>query len=160
MTAEPNPQGPVPWAALEDPAVERGWAARGYDGGFRLFYLPEWTALKDALRRGDPRAAEAAVVFLEVDPYVVFSGYEKEQIFVHLARMRLSEAHRERLRAFVLRRCAEKRYRRELRKLTVLARTLATPEFVAELRSLPRSAGPDAIAEEAFLLSVETRLVT
>jgi hypothetical protein len=150
----------VPWAVLEDPAVARGWQARGYEVGFRMFYLPEWTAFKDALRQGDPRAVEAAVVFLEADPYFVFSGYEKEQLFGYLARVRLSDAHAERLRAFVLTRCAEKRYRRELRKLGVLARAVATPEFVAKLRSLPRSDGPDVIAEEAFLQSVEAALAS
>src|SRR3954471_18409932 len=97
---------------------------------FRLFYTPRWNALISALRDRDQRAVEAAVTFLEADPYFCFSGYEKERLYGHLSHVPLSESHGARLCAFVLRRCREKRYRHEFRKLRVLARAVCTPELM------------------------------
>jgi hypothetical protein len=151
------------WGGLVDPAVVAGNARAAAAAGANraaaaALFSPEWEAAVDALRRGDADAVEPAVVFLEVDPFCLFSGYEKERLYGYLSHVSLTDDQADRLRRFVLRRCREKRYRHELRRLRVLARAIATPELMAELRALPRSAEPDGSAEEAFLRSVEQEL--
>ena len=148
------------WGDLTDPAVVAARAAVAGAAGARWpevakLLTPRWADAMAALKAGDASAIEPAIVFLEVDPYCLFSGYEKERLYGHLSHVTLSDHQADRLRAFVLRRCRERRYRHELRKLRVLARAIATPDFVRDLNDLPRSTvEPDRLAEERFLASV------
>ena len=144
-----------PWGDLCDPVTVADRAEVAAQGDWRALLTPEWNAAMDALAAGDPAAVEPAIVFLEVDPYSSATGYDKERLYGHLSHVELTSAQAERLRAFVLRRCREKRYRHELRKLRVLARAVATPAFLDALRAIPRSTDArDAATEEAFIASV------
>jgi hypothetical protein len=147
------------WGHLTDPAVVQERTQRVVRGewpfGAGSLLGPEWHEVVEALRPGDEQAVEPAIVFLEVDPYCAWSGFEKERLYRFLARAPLTEDDADRLRAFVLRRCAEKRYRREFRKLRALARAVATAEFLRDLRALPRSTDAgDHRAEDEFLDAV------
>src|SRR6185369_10152868 len=54
------------------------------------------------LDRGEPEAIEAALAFLERDPYFFRSGYARERVARRLARVELTPAQKVRVRAVVL----------------------------------------------------------
>ena len=54
------------------------------------------------LDRGEPEAIEAALTFLERDPYFFRSGYARERVARRLARVELTPAQKGRARALVL----------------------------------------------------------
>jgi hypothetical protein len=123
-----------------------------------------WTALVEvhdaiaeliaAVRAGDPDAIEPAVVVLEVDPMFFRSGYSKEKLMRALAQVPVGPGHAERLRTVVVRRCRARGPRHELRALRSLARAVATPGLVADLRALPPGPPGDREAEETFIAAV------
>jgi hypothetical protein len=55
---------------------------------------PLWVEVKAALRRGERTACEAALVFLEVDPWCFRSGYEKADLMKGVAHLELSAGER------------------------------------------------------------------
>ena len=59
-------------------------------------------AFMPGLAGGHVRFVEAAIAFLEADPWFFRSGYEKQNIIRHLKRAQLSAAQRERLARVVL----------------------------------------------------------
>jgi hypothetical protein len=59
-------------------------------------------AFMPALAKGHVRFVEAAIAFLEADPWFFRSGYEKQNLIRHLKRSRLTEVQRERLARVVL----------------------------------------------------------
>jgi hypothetical protein len=149
----------APWEHLTDPAVVQERAQRVVRGewpfGAGALLGPEWQEVIEALKAGDEEAIEPAIVFLEVDPYCLWTGFEKERLYGILARTQLGANDADRLRAFLLRRCAEKRCRHEFRKLRGLARALATADFLSALQALPRSTDDkDRRAEDQFLAAV------
>jgi len=107
-----------------------------------------------AVRAGDPGAIEPAVVVLEVDPMFHGSGYAKEKLMRALGQVPIGPGHAERLRAVVIRRCRVRGPRHELRALRSLARAVATPGLVTDLRALPPGPARDRPAEEAFIDAV------
>jgi len=66
----------------------RSFESLAYPGGFGPY---------DALAKGDQNAVEAAVTFLEADPWFFRSGYMKEYLWKHLKKYDLSVVHRGRL---------------------------------------------------------------
>ncbi len=59
-------------------------------------------AFRPGLADGHIRFVEAAIAFLEADPWFFRSGYEKQKIIQHLKRSRLTEPQRLRLARVVL----------------------------------------------------------
>jgi hypothetical protein len=59
-------------------------------------------AFMPGLAKGHARYVEAAITFLEADPWFFRSGYEKQNIIRHLKRTRVTEAQRMRLARVVL----------------------------------------------------------
>ena len=125
------------------------------DAASSVVYTERHDRMMRLLKAGDVSVVDEAIDFLEADLDDLFAGYERERIYGHLAHYDLTDAQADRLRRFGLSRCRGKRRRHEFRKLRVLARSLATASWVAELRSLPRSEdATDREAEEQFIESV------
>ena len=55
-----------------------------------------------ALARGAPRHVEAAIAFLEADPWFFRSGYEKQNLIRHVKRAKLTASQRQRLGGVVV----------------------------------------------------------
>jgi hypothetical protein len=70
---------------------------------FAPFYLFESPEFLDAVRHGDPDAAEEALLFLEADPYCFRSGYIRKKLCRALKQAPLDREKRSRIRSFVLR---------------------------------------------------------
>jgi hypothetical protein len=85
-------------------------------------------ALVSVLRRGDPMAVEAAVRFLEADPWFFGSGYGKQKIIRRLVQLDLAPDLRARLQNVVLAR-VERNRGQGLRYYCRLARALDTPDL-------------------------------
>jgi hypothetical protein len=73
-----------------------------------------------SLAKGQPRAIEIGIAFLEADPWFFRSGYEKQNIIRHLKRAQLTESQRLRLARVVLA-AIDGRDRREFRHFGRLA---------------------------------------
>jgi len=142
---------------LADPSIVRDRATRAAREGWnaaQFLYTAEWSEAKAAIRSGHRNAIEAAVVFLEIDPWCFDSGYQKADLYSLLAGAPLSDAHQTRLRAVVLRRLIERRGRSNstLRHLAHLANALWTPEFHELMSEIPRAEHPaHAVRELRFL---------
>lgn len=69
-------------------------AWHSYESILDTFWKPESL---QSLEAGDPELLEIALAFVEVDPYYFRSGYLKKRLFRRLKRLKLSNAHRQRL---------------------------------------------------------------
>ena len=109
------------------------------------FYSVDLDDIIDRLRASDHPVIAHAVTILEADPWCFRSGYLKADLMRYLARMDLPEDMRRRLRRVVVKVIA-RGHRRELRHTRRLARALATPKLVAQLREqrYDENAGPQA----------------
>ena len=78
----------------ESEAGHRAWseAATRAKEAVKAMESPDLRALIGKLSGSDPMAVEAAIVYLEVDPWCFRSGYLKETILRRLSRAHLSEA--------------------------------------------------------------------
>jgi len=95
-----------------------------------------------ALDRSKSNAIEAAVQFLEVNPYFFRSGYIKEKILTKLKNADLSKSQLERLYKVLLN-IVDKHYCREFRYYCKLARKIKTQKFLKNLRSRMESSNKD-----------------
>ena len=104
--------------------MERWHAAlHDFDQAMRLLYPPSFSDDLTRLRGGDPAAVEAAIRFLEADPYAFGTGYAKEEILRRLRHLDLHAKERSRLVSVVLARVDEGD-RREFRQYCLLAPTI------------------------------------
>jgi hypothetical protein len=115
-----------------------------------MYPNPLWGEVKAALRAGAPPAREAALVFLEVDPWCFRSGYEKADLMKGLAHRELSPGDQERVRRVVLH-VIQQPHRREFPRLVGLATSVWVPQLETDLDHLERS-GNAEVREEIVLL--------
>jgi hypothetical protein len=115
-----------------------------------MYPEPLWGEVKAALRSDDSTAREAALVFLEVDPWCFRSGYEKADLMKGLAHLELSTGDQERVRRVVLH-VIQQPHRRELPRLVGLAASVWGPRLETDLDHLERG-GNDELSEEVILL--------
>jgi len=110
--------------------------------------------LSDGLRRlseGDATAVEAAVAFLEADPWFFRSGYIKADLIRYLKRLPLTDSQLARLRSVVLRRIAGPD-RREFRSYAQLAPHVSTPGFEQAVRDATASDEPGVARRARWVL--------
>jgi len=98
------------------------------DLGYRRDYWPGGAPL----RAGDALGLEAAISYLEADPWAHGTGYIKEHLLTQLSRLDLSDDQQRRLQQVVLT-VVEGRDRREFRSFCRLARHVADCELRAAL---------------------------
>lgn len=88
------------WASGEPRQSGSSWEAwrratpRLHTAMDAMYPDPLWVEVKAALRRGERTACEAALVFLEVDPWCFRSGYEKADLMKGVAHLELSAGER------------------------------------------------------------------
>ncbi len=130
---------------LEDPAfVARAaddWAAAlASPDPYRTFlahhtmYSRAWERYLVELRLG-ACSPEAAIVFLEVDPWCLWSGYVKQKVMRYVSRIDHCRADRRRLQEVVVA-VTQKGPRREFCETALLAKRVWDREFGHELRQL------------------------
>lgn len=104
-------------------------------------YSPDLRALIQRLRRDDRVAVEAAIVYLEVDPWCRGSGCTKQIILNELSRSRLTETERERIRtALVDALLKGRRPGPEFTAMRRLARHVRSEGFVEQLATVREEA--------------------
>ena len=126
------------------------------EGYYEQLEIDSWVAdLGRGLGRGDPESIEAALTFLERDPYFFRSGYARERIARRLAQAELTAAQRVRARTVVLSTVDGERHC-PLPGAGRLARAVADNSLRRELRS--RLHDPDtAVAGRALRMVVNVR---
>jgi hypothetical protein len=121
-----------------------------------------WQAALDALyagvaddaermRAGEPHGVEAAIAFLELDPWCFRSGYAKQKLLGMLSYQELTAEQADRLRQ-VLVHAVDVGYRRTLREHRKLARRVDHPELRRELRARLHAPDEGGRARRAFML--------
>lgn len=88
----------------------------------------------DLLKQGDSESVEAAIRFLEADPWFHRSGYIKEEIIQRLKHCRLSVPQEECLRQLILK--SIKNPHREFRRYRQLARRVDSDAFRRKLKDI------------------------
>jgi hypothetical protein len=111
---------------------------------------PLWRRLKAALATGDATAREAALVYLEADPWCFRSGYEKAELMKSLSRLDLDNDDRDRVRRIVLH-VVQQPPRREFRHLVGLAASIHDAELDRRLDTLAENAPPEVCRQVALL---------
>jgi hypothetical protein len=119
-----------PW----EEAVKAFWAA--FDAAYPAIFRENL----DALAAADPVAIEAAIAFIQADPYFHRSGYLKAHLAHKLKRVPLAERQRDRLRDAIVHNLG-RRGGQELRRYRMLSRELDEPVFRDRLEAM--AAGPD-----------------
>ena len=129
---------------LRDPKEEMPWIKRDVEFGSRLhwhwtawhaMYPPDFWAKVSALAQGDRAGVEAALVFLEADPWCFRSGYTKQLIVRRLRHVRLTDPERDRLLTALLNGVTVGP-RWEFREYCKTARAFKTGEFEIRLRQM------------------------
>lgn len=140
---------------LESPAHKREW----HDACLRFHESYDGLAFPGGLERGmallkqhDASTIEVATRFLEVDPWFNRSGYIKADLIRWLRQAPLSGHQRERLRAVILARI-QGRDAREFRWYCRLARFLASPQFLEQVRALAASPDPRIARHASWVLA-------
>lgn len=109
------------------------------------------------VERAPGRWREAAILFLEADPWFFRSGYLKVELIRSLKRATLTPREIERL-GFVLIQTVDRRHRREFRSYCRLAAHVATPELAERLRERLDSQDAEVRRRARWMLSrVEQR---
>jgi hypothetical protein len=132
------------------PAACREWAdaCRRFHAAYDCLAFPGGLCHgMTSLAGGDPAAVEAAVRFLEADPWFFRSGYIKADVIRWLTRASLSSSQAARLRRVVLARVSG-RDAREFRWYCRLARRVADASLREAIRRLADS-GPGPVARRA-----------
>lgn len=91
--------------------------------------------LVSAVEAGDQAAVEAAISWLRLDPFCLWSGYAKQVLMRRLARTKLSTRQAQHLREVLLA-IIPKGRREEFRECCRLARAVQNDGFRARLREL------------------------
>ena len=115
---------------------------------------PLWAEVKTRLGGGDPTAREAALVFLEVDPWCFRSGYEKADLMKGLAKLELDNGDKGRVRRVVLH-VIQQPHRREFPRLVGLAASVWDPKLETDLDHVERT-GDEEVRREVALLRNRT----
>jgi hypothetical protein len=114
---------------------------------------PDWIALIQKIKRSDPMAVEAAIVYLEVDPWCFRSGYFKERILRELSRAHLDEPDKRRIRVVLVNSLLKgRRPRTEFSAMRRLARHVRSREFEEALDQLRSEVDPWQRSAVASLL--------
>ncbi len=116
-----------------DPATMAWLAAiTRFHAALAAAYPPGFWLAHEALKAGDPSGLEAAIGFLEADPWFFRSGYLKAELIKLSTRLPLTQKQAERLRAVVLD-IVDRRDGQEFRSYCRLARKVDSAELRAAL---------------------------
>jgi hypothetical protein len=102
----------------------------------------------ELLKKHDANAIDAALVYLQVNPYYFRSGYIKQQLAHLLKKAPLTKTHKERLLQILLDAVQEKP-RREFIEYCRLARVLADAPFIQKLEQLAHTLDNPTIQHQA-----------
>jgi hypothetical protein len=108
----------------------------------RLAFPGGLTRAYDQLRKADAAIIEAAIVFLEADPYFFRSGYVKADLVRAVSKFPLSPKQQMRLQQVIIDRIKGPT-RREFRRYCNLAPHVTTPAFEREVAALANT--PDQV---------------
>ncbi len=157
-----------PYASPEDLASHGFWErasaewrrVHGSGGGyefeaFNRMYSQQWRSYLRSLQAGEG-SPEAAIVFLEVDPWCPNSGYEKQKVMRFVSRAGLSSSDRERL-ANVVVAVVKKGRRQEFTELSLLAKRIWTDELAQRLRDVASAPATASRAVEMLFRKRFTR---
>lgn len=129
-------------------------ASQAFKERYDLLAFPGgWEQELANLKKGNPSAVAAAIVYLRVDPYFFRSGYIKEAIIRALKKVSLSKKEREELQDILLESLKHKR-RREFREYCRLALQLADDAFVAKVQTLTKVSEQPAAENAQAMLAV------
>ena len=101
------------------------------------FYFFENQTFLAALSAGDADAKEAAIKFLEFDPYYYRSGYIKSKLLVRLKQLKLTASEIKRLQKVVCNAILSPLPKSEFKYYARLLKNVGTPEFRQKLQALP-----------------------
>ena len=115
----------------------RAWKAYSGFGEDTKFYFFESRDFLSALASGDADAKEAAIKFLESDPYYYRSGYIKSKLLVRLKNIKLSASEVKRLQKVICNAIVSRQPKCEFIHYARLLKNVGTPEFRQKLQALP-----------------------
>lgn len=109
-----------------------------YKEAWAALYTPEFLQKLEALKIGDPAGAEAAIAFLEADPWHFHSGYLKGKVAQYLRKVVLDAQQRQRIGVVILTILAKGK-RQDLGQFASLARRIDSPTLRYDLERLGQS---------------------
>lgn len=120
-------------------------------------YTEEFLEQVERLREGDASGVEAAIAYLEADPWHFRSGYLKQTLARHVRRVPLTERQADRLREAILN-AWRKGPREDLKEYIRLAKALDSPPFREKLRELSNDLDPGTgLRAERALVAMNAR---
>ncbi len=115
-------------------------------------YPPDFWNNFARLKQGNAAALDAAITFLEKDPWFFRSGYVKEDLLRFIPKCSLSMSDSQRLRAVVLA-AIKLRDRREFKYYCRIAKHIDSPEFQIDLETLSHHADADIQRRARWVMS-------
>lgn len=125
----------------------------------RLAFPGGLTRAYDLLKKPDEAIIEAAIAFLEADPYFFRSGYVKADLVRAVSKFPLAPKQQARLQQVILDRVRGPT-RREFRKYCNLAPYVTAPGFEHELGELANAADPVTARNATWVLEAVRRSVS
>lgn len=104
-----------------------------------------------SIRRGNRKAIDDALLFLEVDPWYFRSGYLKEMLIDSLKRAPLTKDDKARIRNIIIS-VAGGRNRREFRRFCKLAVKVTSDKFEQMIDQLAKEHDPKSSGKFSYLL--------
>lgn len=138
-TAKNKKTAPKPWQKATE-AFNNAYDALAFPGGLQHSLV--------LLKKQDPQSIQAAIEFLQADPYFHRSGYIKEKVARILKQVSLSPEQIEELQAVMLA-SIDVEGRREFLEYCRLARKLTNKLFVQQLDKIIKAPSSDDVLQRA-----------